>query len=160
MSAYDAPGAAVLTGPDTRIAIGAVRKIASDIHRQLGAERREGDVRTDTTDPKFFGNMCHKADCARPIGLNVLSFCSELTVWTCEQEVIRDEFLQGGQVRVQLCGSDAGLQQDNFRVCLADQDLCEGGGIHILHKRLPRMTKLTCAQPAPVGCGSMCKAVL
>jgi hypothetical protein len=78
--------------------------------------------------------MRHKADRARPMGFHVLGFCSELAVWTCEQKVVRDEFLQGGQVRVQLSGSDAGLEENNLWVGRADQHLLECGSIHIIHE--------------------------
>src|SRR5829696_7502246 len=122
------PCPAVFTGPYPGVAVSSAGELASDVHGQLSTERRNSYICTDPTDAKLFRYVCHKLDGARPVGFNVLRLCSELSVGSCEEQVVRNEILQGSQVCAELGSSNPRLKKDNFWVCIADQGLVECTG--------------------------------
>src|SRR5215212_9243597 len=120
MPAHNAPCCVIFAGPYPSVTIGAARDRSSDIHRKLSTKRRDGYVRAYTTDTKLLRNVCYKFNSARSIRLNVLRLRSELTVWACEQKVVRNKVVQGAYICAKLCGSNPRFEDDNFLICNAN----------------------------------------
>src|SRR6185295_6983304 len=108
VSTDDLPLSVLVTRPDASITIVAFRRGAGDFHHQPGEQRDDGDVLPHPPDAELAGLVGAKANEARRVRLEILSFGPKPSIGAGEEQVLMNEPVERRHIRRELSDSQLG----------------------------------------------------
>jgi hypothetical protein len=120
MAADDAPFA-IFACPHPRVSMRSANECSRNFDGETRFERSNGNIGPDATHAKLLGFMFSKSNQSRSMCLEILSLCSEFAVWASEQQLIRDQRVERGDIGVELSGPYTRLELDDFIIRRTDK---------------------------------------
>lgn len=123
MSADHLPRPAILPCPHASIPIRSADPTACNFDCKVCAKSRNRNVFSDTPDAKLFRLVLPKADGARGVRIEILSFCAKLCGWAREKKVFADQRVECFNVCGQLSGPYSRLELGYLGIGFSEKDL-------------------------------------